>query len=370
MPAGVAPPAGSVTIGTAADPQMVVDAEPPGTTFWIAAGAHLGFSVHPKTGDQFRGAPGAILEGGHTVISAFSVTARSMADDVAITGSAADSPLTITGYGKDPRSQVGAIQPSTTAAGVGVIRANGWKVEDVSVTDDASRGISLSDGMTIEDSQVEDNGRLGIGGGGSDITISHDVISDNGIDASDPGFEAGGIKTVGDDVTVSDDVLRGNGTSGVWTDGGSTGVTISNSTFQDDGVGVHVEISRNVSVDANSVSGCAMQAVLVVASYGVTIAHNEIASNHGGIIVGGVHRSGPDGINLGAIAVHDNTVNQSGVTGLTQQLLPGMTVQFDADTYVGERFTWQGARVTLAQWQAEGQERTGTSSASLDNGVG
>jgi hypothetical protein len=362
MPAAATPPAGSVTIGTAADPQMVVDAEPPGTTFWIAAGAHVGFSVHPKTGDQFDGAPGAILEGGHTVISAFSVTARSLADDVTIAGSTAASPLTITGYGKDPRSQVGAIQPSTTAAGVGVIRASGWRVQQVSITDDASRGVSLSDGMTIEDSQIEDNGRLGIGGGGSDITISHDVISDNGIGTSDPGFEAGGIKTVGDDVTISDDVFRGNGTSGVWTDGGSNGVTVANSTFQDDGVGVHVEISRNVSIDANSVSGCAMQAVLVVASNGVTIAHNVIASNHGGIIVGGVHRTGPGGISLGAIAVHDNTVSQSGVTGLTQPLLPGMNVQFNADTYVGERFTWQGTRVTLSQWQAQGQEKGGTSS--------
>jgi hypothetical protein len=65
--------AGGVPIGTGDDAQRVVDAHGAGTTYLVKAGTHLrNFSVRPKTGDTFCGEPGAVLDGGRSLRSAFS----------------------------------------------------------------------------------------------------------------------------------------------------------------------------------------------------------------------------------------------------------------------------------------------------------
>lgn len=56
------PPAG-VRITPADDPQAVVDAHDPGTTFVFTAGVHRGAQVRPRDGDRFTGEPGAVLTG-------------------------------------------------------------------------------------------------------------------------------------------------------------------------------------------------------------------------------------------------------------------------------------------------------------------
>jgi len=50
-----------------------VNAHGPGTNYIVKAGTHLrNFSVQPKSGDRFCGEPGAVLDGGRSLASAFS----------------------------------------------------------------------------------------------------------------------------------------------------------------------------------------------------------------------------------------------------------------------------------------------------------
>ena len=78
-PAKPRPPApsclagGGVAIGVGDDARSVVNAHGAGTTYIVKAGTHLrNFSVQPKTGDRFCGEPGAVLDGGRSLASAFS----------------------------------------------------------------------------------------------------------------------------------------------------------------------------------------------------------------------------------------------------------------------------------------------------------
>ena len=84
--------------------------------------------------------------------------------------------------------------------------------------------------MRIIDCNVLDNGRLGIGGGGTDIVVEGSTVSGNGVGVARAGFEAGGIKTVGGDVTITDNRITGNGAPGIWTDDDSTGDVIRSNT--------------------------------------------------------------------------------------------------------------------------------------------
>ena len=64
---------GGVAIGVGDDAQSVVNAHGAGTTYIVKAGTHLqNFSVRPKSGDRFCGEPGAVLDGGRSLATAFS----------------------------------------------------------------------------------------------------------------------------------------------------------------------------------------------------------------------------------------------------------------------------------------------------------
>jgi hypothetical protein len=62
-----------VAIGVSDDAQSVVNEHGAGTIYIVKAGIHLrNFSVQPKPGDRFCGEPGAVLDGGRSLASAFS----------------------------------------------------------------------------------------------------------------------------------------------------------------------------------------------------------------------------------------------------------------------------------------------------------
>jgi hypothetical protein len=62
-----------VAVGAGDHAQRLVSAHRAGTTYIVKAGTHLrNFSVQPKSGDRFCGEPGAVLDGGRSLESAFS----------------------------------------------------------------------------------------------------------------------------------------------------------------------------------------------------------------------------------------------------------------------------------------------------------
>ena len=135
----------AVPIGVGDVAQRVVDAHPAGTTYLIKAGTHLrNFSVQPRSGDTFCGEPGAVLDGGRSLKSAFSGGAS---------GVTLDS-VTVRDYASD--RQGAAIQPET--------HASGWVVRNVSALHNGWAGLLAADGMRILGGHYNDNDQLGIGG--------------------------------------------------------------------------------------------------------------------------------------------------------------------------------------------------------------
>jgi len=362
-----------VVLGLTTPAHEVVDQAAAGTAFVLSAGVHHAFSVDPRAGDRFYARTGAVLDGDGVVESAFGVRPGQPVDDVSVIGPSSRRPLVIEDYGTSQHSQIGTIQTSasplpstsaTTSTGTAsrptALPSSGWWLQGLEVTASASRGITLSDHMTVLACTVTGNDRLGIGGAGHGITIEDDTVSNNGNLVGNRGWEAGGIKTVATDVVIAHDTIADNGAPGVWTDGGADGVTVTDDVLRANRFGVRVEISRRITVSHNVITGSAQQAVIVVASADVTVAHNVVQDNHQGILVGGVGRVGTDGVTLGNVTVSDNTVVDSGTTGLHQPLPAGTVVRFVGDRYTGGRFQWAGHGVTFDALQALGQEAGGT----------
>jgi hypothetical protein len=150
---------GGVAIGTGDDAQSVVNAHGPGTTYIVKAGTHLGnFSVQPKSGDRFCGEPGAVLDGGRSLASAFSGGATNVTLDSII----------VRDY--NPGWQGAAIQPQP--------RASGWVVRNVSALHNGWAGLLVADGMKILGGHYNDNDQLGIGGNAA-TGIVVDGLDDN-----------------------------------------------------------------------------------------------------------------------------------------------------------------------------------------------
>jgi parallel beta-helix repeat protein len=358
-PISSTPPTGAVLIGVAANAKRLVDKSPPGTAFVISAGTHSLFSVIPQPGDRFFAQAGAVLDGAHTAITAFKPPHGGTADNVEVIGASRADPLVIENYGRSQHSQTGAIQTFSQSPAPGVY-STGWWVQWVEVTGSSSRGMSVSNHMVVLQCRIVDNDRLGIGGGGNGITIDDTVVSDNGIDVTRKGWEAGGIKTVADNVLIENDEIDGNGAPGIWTDSGATNVVAVGNHLSGNTYGVRVEISNQVRLAQNTIVKTAQQSILVIASQNVTVTANTIEDNFGGIIVGGVGRYNKTGIHLNRVFVNHNHIADSGATGLHQVPPAGTVIRFDYDDYVGGHLQWFGHRVTLSQLQALGQERHGT----------
>ena len=136
---------GGVAIGVGDDAQSVVNHHGAGTTYIVKAGTHLrNFSVQPKAGDTFCGEPGAVLDGGRSLRTAFSGRASKVTLDS----------IVVRDYNSGKLG--GAIQPDP--------RASGWLVRNVSSLHNAGAGLLVADGMRILGGHYNDNDQFGIAG--------------------------------------------------------------------------------------------------------------------------------------------------------------------------------------------------------------
>ena len=197
-----------MAIGTGDDAQRVVDAHGPGTTYTVKAGTHLrNFSVRPKTGDTFCGEPGAVLDGGRSLRSAFSGGATNVTLDS----------ITVQQYATG--RQGGAIHPDKSASG--------WVVRNVSAVRNYWAGLMAADGMKILGGHYNDNDQLGIGGNaatgivldgldGDPSTFDGPELARNHTLHESCDWEAGGMKWAIGRITirnahVHDNDCRGSG---------------------------------------------------------------------------------------------------------------------------------------------------------------
>jgi parallel beta-helix repeat protein len=275
---------GGVAIGPGDDAQTVVNAHDPGTTYIVKAGTHLrNFSVQPKSRDRFCGEPGAVLDGGRSLASAFSGGATKVALDS----------ITVVNY--DSGWQGGAIHPQT--------RASGWVVRNVSALHNSWAGLLVADGMKILGGHYNDNDQMGIGGNAA-TGIVVDGLDDNPATLDGPelarnhtlrascDYEGGGMKWDVGQVTVRNAYVHDNDCRGLWADINAHDVLIEHNLVENNRAeGIYYEISqdaviRNNRVYRNGIRGEGWYwdgGITVASSFNVEVYGNRLSGNYNGI---------------------------------------------------------------------------------------
>lgn len=300
-----------MAIGVGDDAESVVSAHGPGTTYIVEAGVHLrNFSVRPQSGDRYCGEPGAVLDGGRSLPSAFSGGAT----DVTL-----DS-ITVRDY--ESGTQGAAIQPDS--------RAGGWLVRNVSALHNSWAGLLVADGMRILGGHYNDNDQLGIGGNeatgivldGLDsdpTTLDGPELARNHTLRASCAFEGGGIKWDAGQVTVRNAHVHDNDCKGIWADINAHDALIENNLVEDNRAeGIFYEISRDATIRNNQIYrngfGSATWywggGITVASSSQVEVYGNRLSGNYNGIT--GTQQDRPDSTPpahlLTGFRVHDNLI--------------------------------------------------------------
>jgi hypothetical protein len=217
----------------------------PHTTYWFAPGTHtLGhgqFSqIIPADGDTFIGGPGAILDGQRANLYAFTQMARNVTIRY----------LTIQHFGA-PGDNSGQ---GVVNNGVGT----GWRIDHVTVRDNAGAGVMLGSGGVLAYSCLEDNGQYGFQAAGPHITVDHNEVVGNNTDnweARQQGCGCtGGAKFWGvNEATITSNYVHGNLGPGLWADTDNRGFNVEHNYFaSNQGEGFIYEISYNLRLAHNT----------------------------------------------------------------------------------------------------------------------
>jgi Right handed beta helix region len=214
-------------------------------TYWFAPGRHTLAAgqygqIIPANGDTFLGAPGAVLNGQHSNLFAFTGPAHGVTI----------RDLTIQNFGARGGS-----------GGQGVVNHDAgpnWHIARVTVQHSAGAGVMLGSKNVLAYSCLKDNGEYGFQGVGSHITVDHNEIAGNNTDnweALQPGCGcSGGAKFWGvDQATVTNNYVHGNLGPGLWADTDNRGFDVTHNYFADNkGEGFIYEISYNLRLADNT----------------------------------------------------------------------------------------------------------------------
>jgi hypothetical protein len=336
--------------------QEVSESQPPGARIFIEAGTHMRQQVFPKSGQQFIGEPGAVMDGVGEMAYAF-------------TGSANN--VTISGI---------EIKNYTSGFNEGAINAggSGWSISNCEVHHNARAGISIGGGSTISGCYVHHNDDLGIVVNGGSGSVVHDnEIAYNNDDQTSGSFYFSGAKFMAtSNLTVTDNYVHDNRGYGLWTykdniDTLYRGNVIENNWWG----GISHDQSYAVTIDDNEFRKNGLHAAGVQGDnlyYGAaqitgpdaTVTNNYLDGNLNGIVVIGYHlheQNGKYGV-LTAVnsTVTGNTVINSGINGLVTDDTADTvftTSNFDYNEYIYSNVTarhwvWNlGSEVVWDTWR-------------------
>lgn len=349
--------------------QAAVDANPPGTTFLIAAGRHRQQTVQPKSGDVFQGQPGAILDGEGVTPHAFD--GSNGANQVTIRG------LIIENYAPALRS--GAIRGSQDDKWT----TEGWVVENCEVrhsgtSEGGGMGVRLGHRMVVRNNYLHHNDQYGVGGGGDGVLVEGNEIAYNNYrQLNSPGFGAGGTKfVVTRDLVVRGNYVHDNWGNGIWTDIKNRGALVEDNRVEDNaGQGIFHEIGYEIIIRNNVIKRNGHErgrwaygaGILIGHSTGAEVYGNVLEDNYNGIL--GIQQQREDHV-LDSLWVHDNTVIQrlgkwaAGVVpGEGNEAVFDRNLRFENNTYVlgpkREYFFWLNEPRTEDEWRMFGQDRGG-----------
>jgi parallel beta-helix repeat protein len=220
-----------------------------GRVFWLAPGIHtLGggqySQVIPKDRQVFIGAPGAVIDGQHKNLYAFTGKARGVRV----------KNLTITHFGK--RGDNG---------GEGVVNhdsGHGWLIAHDTISHNAGAGVFLGTHTRVVSSCLSSNGEYGFQSysphGPHDVVLRHNEISYNNADdweSIQPGCGCSGGGKFWDtrSAVVLDNWVHHNHGPGLWADTNDRGFLFKGNYVSDnDDVGIFYEISYNARITHNT----------------------------------------------------------------------------------------------------------------------
>jgi parallel beta-helix repeat protein len=272
-----------------------------------------------------------------------------------------------------------------------LVSGPGWRVVANDVRWNHAVGVMLvkADNTRVEKNLIRNNGQLGLGQYASAAaTVTRNVISGNNTD----GFwiadwESGGIKSTRSSGTVSRNLITANKGVGIWADVADDGRVISSNRIVGNAAdGIRYEISRNGTIENNTISGNGFGTgrgsgtslwdgggITINTSAQVTVRNNVVSGNVNGVSVQSRTRgTGPWGTYLlRDIRITGNTVEMTGgtqSTGMVQNSgaeVPAGQVVFSGNTYVldalgAQRFSRFGTKLTATGWRQAGLDTIGS----------
>jgi Right handed beta helix region len=242
-------PAGAVVVSTTQNVNQLTEANPPGTTFWLAPGTHnLGTGpfaqVIPKDGNTYIGAPGAVLDGRKQNRYAFTGYA---------TGVTVKN-LTVQNFG-GPR----------TNNDEGVVNhdaASRWTLEANTIRHNAGAGVMVGDHNVVRGNCLQENGQYGFNAYNPDkvngITIEGNEIAGNNTDDWEAlkvgcGCTGGGKFWEVTGAVIRKNWIHDNHSAGLWADTNNTGFVIEGNYISGNlAEGIVYETSYNAGIRGNT----------------------------------------------------------------------------------------------------------------------
>jgi hypothetical protein len=281
----------------------LAERSPKGQIFWIAPGVHyLGgdqySQVIPKDRQVFIGAPGAIIDGQHKNLYAFTGKGRGIRIKY----------LTIRNFGRHGDN-----------GGAGVVNHDSghrWVVAHDTITNNAGAGVFLGSHSRVVSSCLSHNGQYGFQSfeedGDRQVVLRRNEIVGNNTDDWESiqpgcGCTGGGKFWNTQGAVVTDNWIHDNHGVGLWADTNNRGFLFKDNYINDnDGEGILYEISynarithnvfvRNAIVDGRKNSGFPVAAIYISESgsdsrvrtpyrHHLLIAHNRFVDNWSGVM--------------------------------------------------------------------------------------
>jgi len=285
------------------------------------------------------------------------------------------------------------IEKYATPFSRGTIEPTGpsWIIEDNELRYGHGIGIETGNLTTARRNRVHHYIQLGMGGTGNGALIEDNEVSfNNNPQIIAYGWAAGGTKWRNtQDLVVRGNYIHHNMGPGLWTDIDNIRTLIEYNQVDDNSrLGIYREISYDAIIRYNSASrnGFGMPknqplrggGIAVRSSPNVEIYGNTLTDNKAGIDINqNVYKSGLYGpLELANLYVHDNVITMpTGLSGITvgngeASFFTSKNNRFENNTYhlgsQGRPFWWLRAEtgrqdsLTIEEWQAAGQDVTGT----------
>jgi len=288
--------------------QAVADSQPTGARIYIESGTHFRQSVMPKSGQEFVGAPGAIMDG--VGVTGYAFTGNAI--DVTIRG------LEIKNYTSG--TDKGAIHGQGT----------GWLIDDVDVHHNEWVGVSIAGGSTVKNSYLHHNDSHGVFvDGGTGSLIENNEIAYNNYDQPSDSTEvqnAAGAKFFETtNLTVRGNDVHDNRGRGLWALEVNSGTLITDNTIADNWwAGIFHDRSGTATVSNNTIDGNGFKTndgldsakfyhgAIQITGPNVTVTGNTMTGNQNAVVVIGYNLAvDPDGT-----VITGNTIINSGNTGI------------------------------------------------------